>query len=320
MRKSGGLPDGLGASFSVDEARKAGVTARRLRGRDLLHPFHGVRALAEAPATTDADPYDLQRAEVLMRARLYSRRMRESEFFSHETAALIWGAPLPILRDLDPHVSVFSTDTVPRARGIHGHRVSAELAGIVVHDGLRVTTPAFTWAMLGRLELYDLVAVGDYFARVWRRGGYYRPNAGAPPLTTLSELDAAVRAGRRPGVRALRRARPLIRTDSWSRTETWTRLTIVHGGLPEPVLNVDQYDEGGVHLACIDLAYPAYKVAVEYLGQFHGAQFARDIERVERLRAAGWIVIQVASPLLFGNPVELTRRVRDALISRGWRG
>jgi very-short-patch-repair endonuclease len=57
----------------------------------------------------------------------------------------------------------------------------------------------------------------------------------------------------------------------------------------------------GVHLACIDLAYPKYKVAIEYHGQFHGAQYARDIERIGRLRAAGWIVIQVSSTLVFGD-------------------
>jgi hypothetical protein len=320
MRGYGELPDDLGASFSVREARKSGVTAGRLRGRDLSRPFHGVRAVADESHTWDGDRYEGQRAEALNRARAYTHRMGDGEFFSHETAALIWGAPLPILSNLDPHVSVFSVNSAPRARGMHGHRVSAELAGVVIHEGFFVTTPAFTWAMLGHLELYDLVAVGDYFARVWRREGYYRVNAGAPPLARFSDLDAALLAGRRPGVRALRRARPLIRTDSWSRTETWTRLTIVHGGLPEPVLNVDQYDEYGAHLACIDLAYPDYKVAVEYLGQFHGAQFAQDIERVEGLRAAGWIVIQVSSSLLFGNPAELVRRVRNALTSRGWRG
>jgi very-short-patch-repair endonuclease len=60
-------------------------------------------------------------------------------------------------------------------------------------------------------------------------------------------------------------------------------------------------------------------VAIEYQGQFHGAQYARDIARIERLRAAGWVVIQVSSELLFGNPEQLVRRVRTALSERGWR-
>ncbi|GAB2524157.1 hypothetical protein [Paramicrobacterium agarici] len=91
-----------------------------------------------------------------------------------------------------------------------------------------------------------LVAVGDYFCRVWRSAGYYRP-------------------------------------------------------------------------CCLDLSYPELKIAVEYQGQLHGRQYARDIERVERLRAEGWIVIQVTSGLL-KDPTALVRRLRDALVSRGWRG
>ncbi|WP_091184480.1 DUF559 domain-containing protein [Paramicrobacterium humi] len=90
--------------------------------------------------------------------------------------------------------------------------------------------------------------------------------------------------------------------------------------LPEPVLNYDVTDNAGRFLACIDLAYPDAKIAIEYMGQHHGKQYARDVERVERLRAAGWIVIQVSSTLLFTTPNELVARVRTALLSRGWKG
>jgi hypothetical protein len=296
-----------------------------MRGRDLDRPFRAVRTHGLPKADPQADAYEKRRFEAVQKARIYAHRMRDCECFSHETAALIWGAPLALPRgddlpELAPHVSAFRGHAIPRTSGIHRHRVDSRLTQFVMHDGLRVTTPASTWAMLGRLPLFDLVAIGDYFVRVWRADGYYSVNAGMPPLATIAELDAAVRAGRRVGIRALRLALPLIRTDSWSRTESWTRLVIVQAGLPEPELNRDFYDEHGVHLACVDLAYPKYKVAIEYQGQFHGAQYARDIERIERLRAAGWVVLQVSSELLFGNPAELARRVRAALAGRGWRG
>lgn len=324
MRTGRELPGSLGEAFSVQEARNAGVAAGRLRRRDLSHPFHAVRSRGNEPPDPRADAYETRRFKAMQKATAYARRMRTCEFFSHETAALIWNAPLPLPKgdaatDAAPHVSTFRENSMPRARGVHGHRVDPRLAVVTTLDGLRVTTPASTWAMLGHLPLYDLVAVGDYFVRVWREDGYYRANAGVPPLTTIAELDAAVRAGRRVGIRALRLALPLIRTNAWSRTESWTRLVIVQAGLPEPELNRDFYDEHGVHLACIDLAYPEYKVAIEYQGQFHGAQYARDIERIERLRAAGWAVIQVSSELLFGNPEQLVQRVRTALSERGWR-
>jgi hypothetical protein len=245
--------------------------------------------------------------------------MRASEFFSHETAALLWGAPLPLIHDSDVHVTTFRGDAAPRSSGVHGHRVNQTLATVTEHGGFRVASPASTWAMLGRLSLFDLVAVGDYFARVWREDGYFRVNGGMPPLATLDDLASAVGAGRRVGIRSLRQALPLIRTDAWSHTETCTRLTITRADLPEPVLNRDQYDAFGAHLGCIDLAYPEFKVAIEYQGQHHGAQYAEDIDHIELLRAHGWIVIQVTSSLLYNDPAELVRRVRSALTERGWR-
>lgn len=117
----------------------------------------------------------------------------------------------------------------------------------------------------------------------------------------------------------LEHALTLIREDAWSPRETTTRLQLVRGGLPEPVLNTDVVDVAGRFLACLDMAYPEYRVAVEYQGELHHNSYARDIERVERLRAAGWIVIQV-SRVLAANPAELVCRVGAALRSRGWQG
>jgi very-short-patch-repair endonuclease len=67
----------------------------------------------------------------------------------------------------------------------------------------------------------------------------------------------------------------------------------------------------------VDLAFSAFKVAVEYQGQLHGARYAQDIERIEALRRDGWIVIQVTSALI-GRRELLAARVRGALESRGW--
>ncbi|MET4640227.1 hypothetical protein [Mycetocola sp. 2940] len=316
-RRHSDLPKGLGTEFSVADAAEKEVGRGRLRGADLERPFHGVRRVVQTddPAL---DPFERRRQRTLSLARAYAERMRPTEFFSHETAALLWGAPLPLAGDGPLHVAVHGTAAVPRARGVVGHRTRAGVATLSSVGGLRVASPASTWAMLGNLELFDLVAVGDYFVRVWRPEGYFRVNPGMPPLTTPDRLRAAVEAGRRTGVARLRLALGLIREDSWSRAESITRCHLVTAGLPQPVLNRDYFDEFGEHLGCVDLSYPEYKVAIEYQGQHHGARHARDVERVERLRAAGWIVIQVTAPLL-ENPAELARRVCAALASRGWR-
>jgi hypothetical protein len=109
----------------------------------------------------------------------------------------------------------------------------------------------------------------------------------------------------------------MVRLDAWSPRETRARLLLIDAGLPDPRLNVDVYDAHGGFIACVDLAYPEFKVAIEYQGQLHGEQYARDIERIERLRADGWIVIQVTSHNL-RYPNVVARRTYEALRSRGW--
>ena len=317
MRRNADLPAGLGPAFSVADARGLGVGEGRLRGSDLERPFHGVRVARQD--STSADPFEERRRDVVLRALAYAQRMRVVEFFSHETAALLWGAPLPLVSGGGIDVSVHDPAAAPRSRGTRGHRMRPEQASVVVRSGLRVASPASTWAMLGHLEVFDLVALGDFFVREWRAEGYFRVNVGMPPLTTVTRLEFALAAGRRVGAARLREALPFIRQDSWSRPESITRCHLVKAGLPEPVLNRDYFDAHGIHLGCIDLSYPEFKVAIEYQGSQHAQRYARDVERIERLRAEGWIVIQVTAPLL-ATPAELVRRVRVALVSRGWRG
>jgi hypothetical protein len=131
-------------------------------------------------------------------------------------------------------------------------------------------------------------------------------------------MGAAAGARRRVGVPRMGGALPLIRTRSASRPETHCRLTQVDAGLPEPDLNYDVY-VNGVRIACVDLAYPRLRIAIEYEGEHHlldPAQWARDIQRYEKLAAAGWHVIRVTKGELFDEPAKLVRRVRAAIVSR----
>jgi len=310
------IPRDLGPVFRVGDALAAGVGSGRLRGRDLERPFHGVRTLAHTRGD-DADSWDARRAELVRLARAYAPLLRENQFFSHETAIAIWGAPLAShgRRELD--VSVMGNGSLPRGQGVRGHRVHPEATSTRIAQGLRVASFATMWASMGAsMSRDELVALGDYGCRVWRTGEN-RPHPGRSPLATPAQLEAAATAGRRRGAATLRAALPLIRLDAWSPRETATRLVLIDTGLPEPRLNVDVFDAYGDFLACPDLAYPEHKIAIEYQGQLHGGRYAADIERVERLRAAGWIVIQVTSETLrFPNIVA--RRVRDALRERGW--
>ncbi|WP_167132045.1 hypothetical protein [Paramicrobacterium chengjingii] len=309
------LPTALGTHFSVAAAADRGVKQGRLRAADLETPFYGVRMLARD--VSDDDEPGLE--EIMRRhAHAYAPRMREVDFLSHCTAAAVHGAPLPFVTDPRVHVSTVRPARAPRTRGVIGHSASPTVPVVVV-SGLRVSDPAATWATLGEsLDVPWLVAVGDYFCRIWR-DGYGRPNAGRQSLATPLQLADAVNSCRRVGAAKLRKALHFVRCDSWSPRESLTRHLLVTNGLPEPVLNNDFFDENGGHLACLDMAYPKYKVAVEYQGRVHGVQYSRDIERIERLRADGWIIVQVSSEL-FNEPGVLIRRVHDALCARGWRG
>ena len=65
--------------FSVREARELGFGRARMRNRELSRPFHGVRAQAEVEHPVAA----------------FAPRLRRNEWFSHESAARLWGVPLP---------------------------------------------------------------------------------------------------------------------------------------------------------------------------------------------------------------------------------
>jgi hypothetical protein len=319
MRTPQPLPPELGPIFSVAEARAQGVGRRRLAGNDLHVPFRGVRTVPPATASTappDHAALEDRAQETRARAAAYARRMRPAEFFSHLTAAVLWGAPVsPVDELLD--VSVYGDAGLPRGRGVRGHRADPRTTMTTELAGLRVASAASVWASLGPLPVETLVMIGDFFCRVWREG-FLRPDVGREPLTTRAKLAAALGAGRRVGASHLRAALELIREDSWSPMESLCRVILVMAGLPEPLLNVDVYSTDGEFLACVDLVFPAYRVAVEYQGQLHGARYAKDIERIEALRRDGWIIIQVTSALI-GRRQLLVARVSEALESRGWR-
>ncbi|MFU8948160.1 hypothetical protein ACLRGF_15685 [Mycetocola zhadangensis] len=313
------LPPQLGTVFSITDARALGVGSDRLFRSDLTTPFPGVRAQGQPIPPADATwPGDNEANGTQTRALAlaYAVRMRPIEFFSHLTAAELWGAPTPRRPGSPLDVAVFGNDPLPRCRGVRGHRAGPRLTTTTTLNGLRLASPASVWASLGTLPLEDLVVIGDYFCREWR-DGFLRPHAGRRPLTTRTKLAAALDAGRRVGAARLRTALGMIREDSWSPRESLCRILLTTAGLPEPMLNLDVDGPLGF-LACVDMAYPRYRVAIEYQGQLHGARYAKDIERLEALRAAGWIVIQVSSALL-ARPAELVDRVRRALLSRGWR-
>lgn len=278
------------APFPVRDAVAVGVPRHRLRRGDLSTPIHGVRASARLQPT-------------LVEA--VATVLRDDQWFSHTTAAQIWGGPLP--RDLPTdvvHVSTASDRTMRRAHVI-GHRCShPDVVELAVG---RVSAPARTWfESAGSLSERDLVALGDYFV-------------GQSGLATVDELAAEIR----PGARDARRARAAIarvRVGAESAMETFVRLAVVDAGFPEPELNVEVHDEHGVFLGRVDFAWSDHRIALEYDGDHHRAreQFRRDQRRANGFTTNGWLVIH-ATAADAARPSVLFERLRQAFVARAGR-
>jgi very-short-patch-repair endonuclease len=69
------------------------------------------------------------------------------------------------------------------------------------------------------------------------------------------------------------------------------------------------------------MGYPEYLVGVEYDGEYHWTdpkEYANDIERLEYLANAGWLIVRVSARQLRYDPAGVVERARRALQSRGY--
>lgn len=78
--------------------------------------------------------------------------------------------------------------------------------------------------------------------------------------------------------------------------KTRTRLALMFFGLPIPQTQYGITDSENGYTYTVDMAYPQYKVAIEYDGDHHRRfrkQYVRDQQKRRRLRQLGWTVIEV---------------------------
>ena len=289
----------LGPVFTVAAGLQAGLTAAQLRGPGFEATHHGLRHTAGGqPALAD-----------VIRA---LQRTNPGTAATHATAARLWEIWLPRRWESGPvHLGRTRAEGgAPRRSGVVGHELHAQ-DPVLVHAGVRITTPAATWAALAqlRLSLADVVAAGDsLLQRADGPAGRRRP--GEHPRCTVHDLEAEVlRVRGRRGTRVLRAALPLLRAGADSRAETLLRLSLTGAGVPEPEVNPLLVLSDGSAVRP-DLVWREARVCVQYEGDHHrtdAAQWRRDIERDRRMHAEGWIVLRVAAGVF-------TRRGLDALL------
>ncbi|MGH3523295.1 MAG: hypothetical protein ACRDU4_10835, partial [Mycobacterium sp.] len=139
--------------------------------------------------------------------------------------------------------------------------------------------------------------------------------------TPFSIEDVLLLAKRHCGARGLRRLRaalPLVDGGAASPRETWLRLLLIDAGLPVPTTQIPVHQDWRL-VGVLDMGWKQYKVAAEYDGDHHRTdrrQYRKDQRRLRKLEEMGWIVIRVIAG---DTPDDIVRRVRAALIRRGYR-
>jgi very-short-patch-repair endonuclease len=303
MKRRTEIPPALrGRAFSHQEGLAEGVTRARMRGDDLARPYHGIRSQPLDPT----DP--------LSHVRAYLPHLNGEQFFSHTSAALIHGLPLPLRLAQDPrvHVSTRVAGLRHGGRGVVGHHVQPDRVRVVAVNGLPVTAPVDTWCQMSTLVSLDaLIALGDALVRRKR------------PLATMDELRAGVvcYTGKR-GAKRLREAFTSVRPRTDSAKETATRLVIVRAGLPEPEVNGEIFDRLGRKIATGDLVFRGYRILVEYDGEQHRMdeeQYHWDVDRLDAIMEAGWRVIRINKSHLRRSPSPALQKITTALTAAGWR-
>lgn len=239
---------------------------------------------------------------------------------SHATAARALGLWLP--RRLDRatkfHVSRSRAHGTLTTERVVTHRCQ-------VHDGdtrlitiggrvWTVTTPERTWADLaGMLTDDELVVFADHLVNIDRR------KVGADELERRQKelrrvADAPTAQNRRARLlRALERVR--VGVDSPKETEV--RLALVKAGLPEPDLQIQEWDpEFSPYCpAEADLGYEEAKIALHYDGDLHGRQrqIDSDVQRNAVFERKGYTNITVSGSDARNGYRRVIARVRALL-------
>ncbi|MDA3658846.1 endonuclease domain-containing protein [Mycobacterium xenopi] len=140
----------------------------------------------------------------------------------------------------------------------------------------------------------------------------------ATPFSVEDVLLLATRHRGARGLRTLRAVLPVVDGGAESPRETWLRLLLIDAGLPTPTTQIPVLD-GYRPVAFVDMGWANYKVAVEYDGDHHRhdrRHYVKDQRRLRKLAAMGWIVVRVIAE---DSREDVIRRVRGALLARGWR-
>lgn len=302
--------------MSVADARRQGLTGAQWRDTDLIRVTRGVKSTDEPETLAD-------------RCTAFALALPDDVVFSHLTAALLWGLPLPRWAKDVLDLDVMRTSSHPpvERRGCRGHR-GLEGRSTRTVAGIRVTSLIDTWIDLAEisqpraLTVDDLTVVADEILmrlaqsvdvlpgeEEWQAVARHDQDREFDPRPDRRDrLQAALAIRVRPrGARRLRAALDQARVGSRSPMETRTRLLLVRRGFPEPGLNVTITGPEG-RLLEGDLVWRERRVIGEYQGEHHGGrrQCSVDVARRNLAEDDGWTVVEIWAEDLYAT----TRRRR----------
>jgi hypothetical protein len=197
--------------------------------------------------------------------------LKRGDAVDRYSAAFLWGV------DLLPRGAAAVSVSISPARRLRPHprrttiRATLDATDITTLAGVPLTTPVRTAFDLGRQSrrAHALIALDAMC--------HHR-------LIRLPELERYIMARPGwPGVDCLNTLLQIVDARAESPMETRLRLLLHDGGAPVPIPQYEVRDEDGRFLARVDLAYPQWRIALEYEGDHHRerAQFRRDIARVK---------------------------------------
>ena len=314
--------------FSLAHVAHLGVSRRRiasaLRHGQIVRLRHGVYVRASA-LTEDPVSTHLMRAAAV-------QVLAPGRVASHETAALAHGLPLrwtTRAAESDPAFSVAREEAGRRrSHNLNGIRHSS-LPAHHVHrlpSGLAVTSPARTAVDLAStLPLPDALMVLDAALRLELAGlvgrldrRHYRDKrlveAAHMPIREATEY---LRPGHRRRVAA---ALAVADVGHESPLESYSGGRFHLAGLPAPSTQAPVATAAGTVYP--DFCWECWRVLGEADGEgkyADAAAFAREKEREQLLREAGWAVVRWTGREGFGTPELVDQRVARALEAAGWR-
>ena len=226
-------------------------------------------------------------------------RIPKGGVLSHDSAAAVWGLPVPHGHEPSVHVTVPMSRSRWVTTSATVHRRDLRNDEVTTVDDRTVTSVLRTVLDLAIVwSVPDAVAAADAAL-----------HAG---LITADELAQVTLLARGRGARRLRVVGSLVDGKAESALESHLRVLIVLAGICAPASQVVVRDDNGVFIARVDFAWPLLRLAVEADGfAYHSDResYRRDRQRANALRCNDWVVLYYSYEQIHGEPDKIIAEI-----------